>query len=386
MVLRSTIFTVAISLLIGCGPGEGGAADAGGDGGSAGTGGLAGTGGSAGTGGTDGCELACEITEICTSDGCASPMASLFHNFAASVFDFAFGPDGGVVVVGGFRDSVDFGFGPASPATARGDTDVFVAKYSAVGALQWFSAFGGSSDNFGRAVAIDADDNVYVSGSLRGFVNFGPGGNMIADGSDVLILSYNPRGSIRWGNIYASSTTPGALDQATGIAVGADRVYITGTTGRGTDFGGGSLGNLNDSKYMFVAAFDVDDGAHVWSEGYDYDTSPGTNHSATINDLAIDSNENLFVAGSWRGSFDFGAGQQDSSERTNGMTTTRTDTAFIASYTGSSGVFRWAQTIDGVNRETATARPQPRWPSTLEAMSTSRVTLLSLLILARVRL
>ena len=299
-----------------------------------------------------GCDVACALSETCATDMCVSPAASILKSLPLSVWDFEVGPDGGLVAVGGFNDPVDFGLGLVAPIA---DTAAFVAKYSSGGALQWVRKIGDTNRNFGRSVAVDANNNVYMTGSLRGSATFPDIGPVAGDGSDVLLVSYSASGEFRWARVFGSALDAGALDQGDAIAVGSSRVYVAGVADRGMDFGGGTLGNLTDRNYVFVASFNSDDGSHAWSEGYEYDSSMATNGFTDVTDLALDSNENLFVAGWWRGRQDLGAGLRRSSELTSGMTRFFTQTGFVASYAASSGAFRWAQTLEGDNGESVTA-------------------------------
>ncbi len=66
---------------------------------------------------------------------------------------------GNVIVAGFFVGTADFGGGNLVSA---GDYDVFVAKYDASGAHQWSQRFGGTSSDFGWAIAVDASGNEII--------------------------------------------------------------------------------------------------------------------------------------------------------------------------------------------------------------------------------
>jgi hypothetical protein len=67
----------------------------------------------------------------------------------------------GNVCVAGASDAT---WGSPVRPYAGGDSDAFVAKLNASGAQQWNTFLGGSDDDYGFAVAVDASGNVYVVG------------------------------------------------------------------------------------------------------------------------------------------------------------------------------------------------------------------------------
>ena len=75
-----------------------------------------------------------------------------------------------------------------------GGTDIFVAKYDTAGNIIWAKKYGGSGADNAVAIATDSLNNVYVTGSCTGTVNFGSlsfsGGNFI--------LKINSTGAETW--------------------------------------------------------------------------------------------------------------------------------------------------------------------------------------------
>ncbi|MGH7178238.1 MAG: SBBP repeat-containing protein, partial [Tepidisphaeraceae bacterium] len=182
-----------------------------------------------------------------------------------SAFATAASPDGSYVVAGIFSGTAGFGSGPgAATFTSSGDTDFYVAKYSASGSLLWVKQFGGDAgeldqDGFidcaidpGRAedfdegvgvqslqlgeyvnaVACDSANNIYVTGAFRGTVDFNPGPKQTiitsTDGDkylDIYFLKLSPSGGI----VYAKQLGGEFTDLAQSIAVdSAQNVYLTG--------------------------------------------------------------------------------------------------------------------------------------------------------------
>ncbi len=42
--------------------------------------------------------------------------------------------------------------------------DAFLVKFNSAGSLKWATYYGGTSDDIGESVAVDASDNVYITG------------------------------------------------------------------------------------------------------------------------------------------------------------------------------------------------------------------------------
>lgn len=73
--------------------------------------------------------------------------------------------DGGVVIVGDFTGSVDFDPSPGvATRLSVGATDVFAVRLDSSGALQWATILGGPGADAGRSVAVLRDGRVVVTG------------------------------------------------------------------------------------------------------------------------------------------------------------------------------------------------------------------------------
>lgn len=77
--------------------------------------------------------------------------------------------------------------------TSAGFLDGFVAKYAGNGDHVWSRPTGGSADDRGLGVAVDASGAVYYTGSFHDTVNFG-GAPLTAPGADFngVLVKYGP--------------------------------------------------------------------------------------------------------------------------------------------------------------------------------------------------
>src|SRR5439155_10854562 len=84
-------------------------------------------------------------------------------------------------------------------------------------------------------VAVDSNNNIIVSGTFRGTINFG-GGNLAAVGTeDTFLAKLSPSGNYIWAQRFGSSS----LNSGCAVAVdGSDNIFLTGYFNVAIDFGG----------------------------------------------------------------------------------------------------------------------------------------------------
>ena len=140
----------------------------------------------------------------------------------------------GNAYVTGVTTSIDF---PTPPGTLQttfgGAAHAFVTKLNPTGSGIVYSAYlGGSAEENGLGIAVDAAGNAYVTG-LTGSSNFPttPGAfqTTFAGGSfDAFVTKLNPTGSAL---VYSTFFGGGGFDRGFGIAVdAAGNAYVTGLT------------------------------------------------------------------------------------------------------------------------------------------------------------
>jgi len=118
--------------------------------------------------------------------------------------------------------------------TFNGGVDAFVAKVDAAGlGLAYCGYIGGSGDDGGSGIAVDATGNAYVTGRTTSKAGTFPekGGPDLTfnGGEDAFVAKTNALGT---GLVYCGYIGGGGLDQGYGIAVdGSGNAYVTGLTG-----------------------------------------------------------------------------------------------------------------------------------------------------------
>ena len=116
-----------------------------------------------------------------------------------SVWDFGIGvsadPVGGVYVSGLFFGTAHFG---AVALTSVGESDAFVARYSSDGTLLWVRRAGGPVWDAGLDVAVGAGGSATVAGYFYETADFGPATVTSAGFYDVYAARYSPDGALEW--------------------------------------------------------------------------------------------------------------------------------------------------------------------------------------------
>jgi hypothetical protein len=158
--------------------------------------------------------------------------------------------DGNLVIAGVFS-SPEFVFDHSSLQN-RGQGDIFLAKYNPEGTALWAIDAGGTEDDFGTAVATDAQQNIYVTGGFRGTAWFGTNSLTSATGASFL-AKFDSHGS----NLWAVSCHSDLGLFSTGLAATPDgRTFQAGYFLGNATFGDQTLSSSGISD-IFLAAYDT---------------------------------------------------------------------------------------------------------------------------------
>ena len=216
----------------------------------------------------------------------------------------------GNAYVAGSTGSTDF---PVTDGSiSGGNEDAFVAKLDANGTRTYGTYLGGVGYESATAIAVDAGGNIYVTGSTDGHFPVTDGSTFGGGFNDAFITKLNGTGS----RVYSTYLGGSGNDQGNGIAVDAgSNAYITGYTDS-VNFpvtNGSALHGVGPTD-TFVTKLN---GSGVRA----YSTYLGGSGSDDGTGIAVDTGGNAYVAG-YTGSTDFPV--------TNGSTLSGATDIFIA--------------------------------------------------------
>lgn len=153
---------------------------------------------------------------------------------------------GNVFITGYFECTVDFGGGIL---TSIGSNEIFLAKFNADGVHQWSKRFGSTSADRGLAIAVDASGNVIMAGRFIGTVDFGGGGLLGAGGQDIFLAKYDTNGAHLWSKRFGSGGTDVARGLAVDDS---ENIFITGSFNGTVDFGSGAMTSAGQSDIFLA--------------------------------------------------------------------------------------------------------------------------------------
>ena len=240
------------------------------------------------------------------SSGSSVWAKSFGGNGTDSVYEIVVDGSGNVYTTGFFFGTVDFDPGAGtSNLTATGTDDVFVSKLDSSGSLVWAKSFGGTSTDYGRAIAVDSSGNVYTTGNFRGTVDFDPGAgtsNLTSAGNDdVFVSKLDSSGTFVWAKSF------GGIDFDYGRAIAVDAsgiVYVTGDFNGTVDFDpGAGTSNLTSAgdNDVFVSKLDSS-GSLVWAKSF------GGSSAEFGQSIEVDGSGNVTALGTFQLVVDFDPG------------------------------------------------------------------------------
>ncbi len=269
--------------------------------------------------------------------------------------------DGNVYITGSFEATATFG---NTTLTALNRSDVFLAKYDPEGKLLWVKQGAGTATDMAYSMAIDAQNNIYITGMFYESITFDNVKLTAVGLTDTFIAKYTPAGELMWakrdgggadglnksrgrsitldasGNIYVAGTFVGDVlfgttrlsadkrffynlyvakynaagtlqwvTQATGNSSGeciavdaAGNVYVTGSFGGAVTFGSTTLTSIGEESEedVFLAKYTAD-GKMAWIKQF------GGKGLSVGNTIALDATGNLYITGFFQDVVPFGA-------------------------------------------------------------------------------
>ncbi|MCB9196508.1 MAG: SBBP repeat-containing protein [Flavobacteriales bacterium] len=262
------------------------------------------------------------------------------------MFDSSYGvalaltSEGSIIISGTYTNTVDFDPGVGVfELTAVGSKDIFVAKLDSLGNFIWARSIGGTSYEESMGVAVNASNDVYLTGYFYTTVDFDPSAGiyeLTSNGlADAFLVKLNEDGYLIW----AESLGGVGNDQIRDIGIDSNEdVYLCGNFSNTLVLDqGSSLTTLNSNGYTDAIIVKCNaTGDFIWAKsigGTDYDDAYS---------IDIDPLDNVIVSGSFVGNIDMNPGINEEEVTSNGS-----DDVFLIAL-NSLGVFQWGASFGGI--------------------------------------
>jgi len=180
---------------------------------------------------------------------------------------------GNIYVTGTFSGSVNFDRSTTGSftKTSNGGTDVFLAKFDSIGNAIWVKTFGGTSNDEGINVVVNASSEVIVTGTYSGTVDFDPNSAIQnatsnSNSTDIFLSKFDSAGNLIWNKTFGSSSNNDASRE---IAIDrSNNIIFVGFYGGTIDFDPSpAIVNLPHSSQVdaFITKLD-NQGNLVWAK------------------------------------------------------------------------------------------------------------------------
>lgn len=238
-----------------------------------------------------------------------------------------------LIVAGYFSGSVAFG---STTLASAGGFDIFVVKLAqADGAVVWAKRFGGTGEDLVTGLAVNEQDEIFLSGSINGPHDYGGGPLPHAGARDLMLLKLDAAGDFAWAKSFGTV----GYDQATAVAARNGNVALAGYFNSGTlNFAGTMLASQGVDD--IVVALFSSAGNLQWVKSF------GGTSSDRPSTVRIDGAGNVVTAGEFQATVNFGMGQVASAGNTD---------AFLLKLATSTGNTLVAKRFGGTDADTAAA-------------------------------
>jgi hypothetical protein len=243
---------------------------------------------------------------------------------------------GNYVITGSFSGTLTLG---NTTLTSAGGDDIYIAKFNASHILQWAVRSGGVNNEAGKAIAIDASNNIYVTGYF-GSSSITLGAATLSNASqtpgvnDIFVTRLNPNTGA---TVWAQKAGGPNNDNVNAIFTNNSGVWLTGAFTGSAAFNTGTviaIGGTADQDY-FVCRYAASNGGFNWVR------RAGGSGADEGFDLVADGAGNLTVTGKYAGSVQFGTTAAHAVTSVNG-----TFDVFSARY-NNSGTLQWVRSAGG---------------------------------------
>lgn len=246
---------------------------------------------------------------------------------------------GNIIIAGYYKGNVDFDPGSGTTiVNSIGAYDMFLLKLDPNGNFLWIKTIAGSGNDYLSSMSLDSNDNIYLSGSFYGTVDFdpGPGAYFLTNSAgsyDAFAAKLDVAGNFIW----AKSTKGIGAERAFSINVDKQKnVVLVGQFDNISDLNPGVGSFTVQSKGVedvFVCKLDSN-GNFKWGGAF------GGTSTDCASAVSTDNNGNVIVGGWFNHNVDF-----DISPTSTYTITSFSNQDYYFVKFDSNGVFNWVNSI-----------------------------------------
>ena len=218
------------------------------------------------------------------------------NNVHMIAYDIKLDKDRNSYIVGYFIGTTDF---HDQVINSVGGEDIYVVKLDENGNFQWAKHIASNDDERGVSIDVDENSNCYITGYYTTDIDLGGGTRINKGSSDIYLIKLDKNGNYQWDYTVGTSS----VDESYGISIDKNaNVYLTGHFYNTINFGGIDK-KSNGQSDIFIVSLNQE-GLYRW----DYVT--GSNASDWSFGIQNDSNNNVFITGSYSDEIDLGGGNR----------------------------------------------------------------------------
>jgi hypothetical protein len=246
------------------------------------------------------------------SSGGSSPMPGEWvwsRGFGAALDQSAYAVDydsnQNLIVTGTFAGEIDFGDGPRQ---SSGEKDIFVLKFDPFGELLWSRTFGNERDQMVRDVAVDEDDDIWLVGAFSGSLSFG-GPSLNSSGTrDGFVVELDPSGNHLSSRKFGATLAGSTAEADVELVVRSIAVDGGNNIVFGGNFGGKKGATFDVGGDAFTTADAADD---IFVAKYDatgqhqWSRRFGSTSGQYLSQIAVD-DDRIVLTGEYLETIDFG--------------------------------------------------------------------------------
>lgn len=216
---------------------------------------------------------------------------------SSEAFSIKLDQTGNIYICGIFEGTVDFNPGVAvNNLVSSGNSDAYILKLDINGNYVWAKKIGASGQDRASVLAVDANNNIIVSGHFTATIDSDPGvgiNSLVSSGEiDVFVIKFDENGTHIWGKSMGGIGEESSQGMCTD---NSGNVITTGYYTNDGDFDPGAtqkILKLSGSQNVFVSKLDSN-GNYLWAQSI---------QGNPISGYILYTSDNLFISGSFSGS------------------------------------------------------------------------------------